>query len=75
MELWLRAQDKDSEHMDMALVQRIEELCGLTVAELKTKYREVFGEETRSTHKQISVPPYRLAGPGATGGRVERARH
>ena len=37
--------------MDMALVGRIEQLRGLTVAELKTKYREVFGEETRSTHK------------------------
>jgi hypothetical protein len=43
---------KDSEHMDMALVQRIENLRRLTVAELKTKHREVFSEETRSTHKQ-----------------------
>ena len=38
--------------MDMALVQGIEELRRFTVAELKTKYRKVFGEETRSTHKQ-----------------------
>jgi hypothetical protein len=38
--------------MDMALVQRIEELRRLPVPELKRKYKEVFGEETRSSHKQ-----------------------
>ena len=38
--------------MDMALVGRIEELRRLRVPALKEKYREVFGEETRSTHKQ-----------------------
>jgi Protein of unknown function (DUF2924) len=38
--------------MDMVLVQRMEELGRLSVSALKKKYREVFGEETRSTHKQ-----------------------
>jgi hypothetical protein len=38
--------------MDMALVQEIDELRRFTVAQLKRKYRDVFGEETRSTHKQ-----------------------
>ena len=38
--------------MDIALVRAIEELRGLSVPALKVKYREVFGEETRSSHKQ-----------------------
>ena len=38
--------------MDMALVQRMEELRRLSVAALKEKYREVLGVETRSSHKQ-----------------------
>jgi hypothetical protein len=38
--------------MDMALVQKIEELRRLSVPALKRRYREVFGEETRSSHKQ-----------------------
>jgi hypothetical protein len=38
--------------MDMALVGRIEELRRLSVPALKRKYKEVFGEETRSSHKQ-----------------------
>ncbi len=38
--------------MDMALVGRIEELRRLSVPALKVKYREVFGEETKSSHKQ-----------------------
>jgi DUF2924 family protein len=38
--------------MDMALVGRIEELRRLSVQALKVKYREVFGVETRSSHKE-----------------------
>ena len=38
--------------MDIALVRRIEELRGLSVPALKAKYREVLGEETKSSHKQ-----------------------
>ncbi len=38
--------------MDMALVQRIEELRRLSVPALKEKYCEVLGLETRSSHKQ-----------------------
>jgi hypothetical protein len=33
--------------------QEIEALRNLTTAQLKEKYREVFGEETRSNHKQF----------------------
>ena len=43
---------KVRKNMDMALVQRIEELGRLSVAALKEKYREVLGVETRSSHKQ-----------------------
>jgi hypothetical protein len=38
--------------MDIALVRRIEELRRLSVPALKAKYREVLGEETKSSHKQ-----------------------
>ncbi len=38
--------------MDMALVQKIEELGRLSVPALKKTYGAVFGTETRSTHKQ-----------------------
>ena len=38
--------------MDMALVRRMEELRRLSVPALKIKYREVFGVETRSSHKE-----------------------
>jgi hypothetical protein len=39
-------------NMDMALVGRMEELRRFSVPALKKKYQEVFGEETRSSHKQ-----------------------
>lgn len=39
--------------MDISLVRAIEELRGLSVPALKTKYREVLGEETKSSHKQF----------------------
>jgi hypothetical protein len=38
--------------MDIALVRAIEELRGLAVPALKAKYREVLGEETKSSHRQ-----------------------
>ena len=38
--------------MDMAHIQRIEELRRLSVPALKREYKEVFGQETRSSHKQ-----------------------
>jgi Protein of unknown function (DUF2924) len=38
--------------MDLDLVRRIEGLRRLLVPALKEKYREVFGVETRSSHKQ-----------------------
>lgn len=39
--------------MDIAVVRAIEELRGLTVLELQEKYREVFGRESKSAHKQF----------------------
>ena len=38
--------------MDIDAVQMIEDLRGLTVAALKAKYLELFGEEARSSNKQ-----------------------
>ena len=36
-----------------ALREQIERLRHMTVGQLKDKYREVFGEESRSNHKQF----------------------
>jgi hypothetical protein len=52
MELWFTPTERDSQNMDMDLVQGIDELRRFSVTALKRKYREVFGEETRSSHKQ-----------------------
>jgi hypothetical protein len=37
--------------MDPAVVKQIEQLRGLSVAALRARYREVFGEDSRSHHK------------------------
>ena len=39
--------------MQMNVRQQIEELRYMTVSQLREKYREVFGEESRSNHKQF----------------------
>ena len=38
--------------MKQAIAEQIEALRDMTVAELREKYAEVFGEQTRSSHKQ-----------------------
>ena len=38
--------------MVKSITEEIRELREMTVPELRTRYREVFGEETRSHHKQ-----------------------
>ena len=43
-----------------ALREQIEGLRHMTVGQLKNKYREVFGEDSRSNHKQF---PFRLTAP------------
>jgi hypothetical protein len=35
--------------------EQIEALRRMTVGQLKIRYREVFGEETRSNHKQFLI--------------------
>jgi hypothetical protein len=55
--------------------EEIEALRNLTTALLKEKYREVFGEETRSNHKQFLFRriAWRIQA-NAWGGLSERAR-
>jgi hypothetical protein len=55
--------------------EEIEALRNLTTAQLKEKYREVFGEETRSNHKQFLFRriAWRIQA-NAWGGLSERAR-
>jgi len=42
----------DSKTMDLALTRRLAELRRMSVPALQKTYQEVFGEETRSWHKQ-----------------------
>jgi hypothetical protein len=55
--------------------EEIEALRSLTTAQLKQKYREVFGEESRSNHKQFLFRriTWRIQA-NAWGGLSERAR-
>src|SRR6202162_4911428 len=52
MELWFTARER-TVSMDPAVVRAIEELRGLNVAALKTRYLAVFGEESKSSNKQF----------------------
>ena len=58
-----------------ALRERIESLRHMTVGQLKTKYQEVFGEGSRSNHKQFLFRriAWRMQA-NAYGGLSERAR-
>jgi Protein of unknown function (DUF2924) len=61
--------------MDRAMIAAMEQLRGLTVAALRTKYREVFGEESKSSNKQFLFRriAWRMQA-NAEGGLSERAR-
>ena len=58
-----------------ALREQIESLRQMTVGQLKTKYQEVFGETSRSNHKQFLFRriAWRMQA-NAYGGLSERAR-
>src|SRR6266404_9470081 len=62
--------------MDRAVIAAIDQLRGLKIAALKTKYRELFGEESKSSNKQFLFRriAWRLQA-NAEGGLSERARH
>lgn len=61
--------------MEIAIDQQIDELGRVTVAQLRQKYVEVFGEESRSNHKQYLFRriAWRIQAL-AEGGLPERAR-
>ncbi len=61
--------------MDAAVLKEIEQLRGLTVNGLREKYREVFGEDSRSNHKDYLFRriAWRLQA-NAEGDLSERAR-
>jgi hypothetical protein len=61
--------------MKAAVLKEIEGLRRLTVGELREKYREVFGEESRSNHKDFLFRriAWRIQA-NAEGGLSERAR-
>jgi hypothetical protein len=60
---------------EIQIREEIERLRSLTTAQLKEKYREVFGEESRSNHKQFLFRriAWRIQA-NALGGLSERAR-
>jgi hypothetical protein len=54
--------------------EEIEALRSLTTLQLKGKYREVFGEQSKIQSQAVSIPPHRLAHPGERVGRPVRTR-
>ena len=62
--------------MEAGTVQQIQGLSRMTVGELREKYLEVFGEETRSYHKAFLRKriAWRLQALAEGGGLSERAR-
>jgi hypothetical protein len=53
MELWLTATEREKLQMDASVLIEIEDLRKMKVGALRIKYREVFGEESRSSNKQF----------------------
>jgi hypothetical protein len=75
MKLCFTVRERTVTSMDPAVIAEIEQLRGFTVTALKTKYREVFGEESKSSNKQYLFRrlAWRLQA-NAEGGLSERAR-
>src|SRR5713226_1972959 len=63
------------EDMETSVLKQIEQLRRMTVASLRGRYREVFGEESRSYHKEFLFRriAWRIQA-NAEGGLSERAR-
>jgi hypothetical protein len=66
---------RSGEDMETSVLKQIEQLRRMTVTELRARYREVFGEETRSFHKEFLFRriAWRIQA-NAEGGLSERAR-
>ena len=60
--------------VETAMRKQIDELSRMPVGQLRQKYLEVFGEESRSNHRQFLVSEDRLAHSGAGRGRPLRTR-
>src|ERR1700732_4812915 len=74
MELLVNSKRKDPRSMDPTVITALEALQDLKVAELKKRYRELFGEDSKSSNKQFLFR--RLAWrmqANAEGGLSERA--
>jgi len=74
MDMRLTAMRMES-HVETAMRKQIEELSRMTVAQLRQKYLEAFGEESRSRHRQFLFRriAWRIQAL-AEGGLSERAR-
>src|ERR1700688_971458 len=75
MELLVNSQRKEHPTMDPTVITALEALPDLKVAELKKRYRELFGEESKSSNKQFLFRriAWRVQA-NAEGGLSERAR-
>jgi uncharacterized membrane protein (UPF0127 family) len=52
MDVWLTTPGRETA-VEVAIEQQIAELGRMTVTQLRQKYAQVFGEETRSNNKQF----------------------
>ena len=75
MELLVNSQRKEYPTMDSTVITALEALPDLNVAELKKRYRELFGEASKSSNKQFLFRriAWRLQADGE-GDLSERAR-
>jgi hypothetical protein len=74
MELWSTTRDRTGA-MDKTIIRSIEELASSKIPALKKRYRELFGEESKSSNKQFLFRriAFRLQA-NAEGDLSERAR-
>jgi hypothetical protein len=60
MELWSTTRDRTGA-MDKTIIGSIEELANSKIPALKKRYRELFGEESKSSNKQFFFDASRFA--------------
>jgi hypothetical protein len=72
----VNSQEKGEHPMDISILNEIEELRRMKAVALRIRYREVFGEETRSSNRQFMFRriAWRLQA-NAQGDLSERGRH
>lgn len=75
MELWLTPREREHSPMDPTVIRSMEEISSLKIPALRKRYRDLFGEESKSSNKQFLFRriAWRLQA-NAEGDLSERAR-